>query len=635
MQRVTTGGKPHKVAAYEKDYSGNRYKRTHHSSCSSGEETLENKIGPFFCEDLPYEVPTEHRYMDEENLLEANNLDEDDPDEEKEELRDIRKTYQRTIILMMPKSSRVSFLLKSKGQLFSIILQQFLISPTWKAKWHDDILQICNILLKSIDWKHPTGHMYNEADYIRLISGVCKLDNRSVLARALPLVFHDGNVFNVAQATIERYGSTWLEKCLDEALRSVDDLYDRGRIIEEVTATLPNPLLTFGLYQSLLSSFQPKTEYLASFYDAEMLARIAVTWSQDELLHTCWIPTVKKFSDNTRFMLELMGSSFRDKKRVLQHLPEPVFKELLPVMAKHLDPINKQHHSAIAAISCRMHRFGLTLELVDINAKITQTAKSSDRQELMDVYVPFLQRLVAYLRGWKLLHAVPFQTMFRSILKYLVDACAKLAPRSPPGTWERMKYSCGCRKCQVLDEFLVSPTITFFTYSRSTPGREHLEKRLKQAKLTQFLEVNTERNSVPWALVVRKTDPMYEKQRIEWEVARNRAKAAIAAMCLENLRVLLGDEFESIMTLKATTQVINLVKEEEEAGVLAIKTESGMNATAELKRKQPHPDALQNGSAQFSENHFESKRVCSNSSSPPPLLYQIPEYPANRLGPRH
>lgn len=305
-------------------------------------------------------------------------------------------------------------------------------------------------------------------------------------------------------------------------------------------------------------------------------------------------------------------------------IPEIHFKELVPAVIPLLDPRNnKDLLDHIATILCRMQKLNLSSDVADVASRIEDDARSSDRKLLVEIYLPFLQCITPRLEANHFLNVAPFQTMFRGILNLLFDACADLAPQFPTGEWVRLKYGCGrCRACNDMDEFLTSPTSMFFEFSGATPIRDHLERCLKSARSTKLLHITTERSSVPWMLVVRKTEPLYEQKRTEWEEARNTGRAAIAKMPSDHLQVLLGDEFERLVTLSPKSQVINLVEDDKKDKALTIKTESGVNASPDLKRKQPHSDTGQDG--EKSDIHTKLKRGRSNS--PSLILHQIPEY---------
>jgi len=195
-----------------------------------------------------------------------------------------------------------------------------------------------------------------------------------------------------------------------------------------------------------------------------------------------------------------------------------------------------------------LYRLGLVSEVEEATHKILEDALGVQDDILKDVYMPFLSRLYQELNKAAGLHS-PHSKLHRRILSTFISKCKSIRPR-PSQNWSRRTRECGCSDCELLDTFFTSPTRLELDFYERLADRNHLEWCLSRGIRNGEIQSVTLRQRKRYILRIAKVPKLYNEQLAEWKKKHDSFKKAISDLGTERLRSLLGEHYETIMSLR-------------------------------------------------------------------------------------
>jgi hypothetical protein len=241
-----------------------------------------------------------------------------------------------------------------------------------------------------------------------------------------------------------------------------------------------------------------------------------------------------------------------------------VFKELIPEATKTFTLIGLQKIELPQYIenSTRLmricHKLGFTAELGQMINTLLRPANVGNAGDNYAVYIleslllPFLQSLASKILKYSptALLFRPFQDLYRKLISQYISKTVASKP-SRPTDWTRTATSgCNCHNCRSLNAFLSSPARESFDSRRPADERQHLEDRLRSRIRAGTITTATLRSGSPNGLLVKKTLKEYNESIKVWTQKCAAAKTQVTACGLQALPRLLGEHFNTIMSLR-------------------------------------------------------------------------------------
>jgi hypothetical protein len=203
---------------------------------------------------------------------------------------------------------------------------------------------------------------------------------------------------------------------------------------------------------------------------------------------------------------------------------------------------------------------GFMAETLDLLQKFGVEVDTFDARDFVPMVIPFLCSLTSVLSK----HGISpdedlFHGLYQKCLDLFLRTYVKKAPLGPEN-WERPRIECllrqqkhypaqhNCMDCQILEEFLRDPETRVFNWLVSKGKHLHLTKAVTQA--TSDVSCRSVQSQEGWRLVVVKTNNNFEEELAEWRTRKDVAARWIAAFDTENLKKLLGDQFQNIVEMK-------------------------------------------------------------------------------------
>ncbi|XXG93892.1 hypothetical protein Hte_000141 [Hypoxylon texense] len=179
--------------------------------------------------------------------------------------------------------------------------------------------------------------------------------------------------------------------------------------------------------------------------------------------------------------------------------------------------------------------------------RVDSQAERIEAKELNRFWMPLLWELFAFLKKREIPPCAPhWRQIYQSVFTaYLLNYVGDLPPE--PSLARRYGY-CSCADCASMREFLCDPSEKVGRFAVSDKRRRHLEIRLDMSDVD--CKKATERNGIPYTLVVTKTT-LHHKAEVEaWRKRRARAGSLFKKFDQDMLRIALEDQFDDIMSMK-------------------------------------------------------------------------------------
>ena len=188
---------------------------------------------------------------------------------------------------------------------------------------------------------------------------------------------------------------------------------------------------------------------------------------------------------------------------------------------------------------------GLNDQYMSVYVKLVYEASGCDLVAFDAFYFPLLSALIIRQTrhtGLRKIH----RTLFPGVLSLYVKRYVQIEPSA--GTWARNPEGCGrsCHDCESLDNFLMDPTLKSKRFPVPSSRRHHLHSMLNQTGHKH----ETERGRVE-TLVVTKRIGAADRKHEQWRQRFSAAQERINALDQEALKELLGEEYESMIQLRA------------------------------------------------------------------------------------
>jgi hypothetical protein len=181
---------------------------------------------------------------------------------------------------------------------------------------------------------------------------------------------------------------------------------------------------------------------------------------------------------------------------------------------------------------------------------IIHTAEKYNVEYFKHLYLPFLRSMLpVWTENCLALSNTPFYSgnLYQCILGSYSRRYVGQKPSCLEKDWARIGVPCHCRDCGLLNHFITSPTERVGRFPMGKSRRQHLHQQLDMSR-GSYTHI-TERLGNPQTLVVTKTRGEWDAKMRTWETRRAEAKNVFEAFGLENLRELLGNEFQNITGL--------------------------------------------------------------------------------------
>lgn len=158
-----------------------------------------------------------------------------------------------------------------------------------------------------------------------------------------------------------------------------------------------------------------------------------------------------------------------------------------------------------------------------------------------DLVLPFIGRLMPELRGLCGLALAPWSLLVNAMLMQFIARFVQQRPLPWRGTWTRAQVGCACDDCDVLNDFLASPTQSVGRFPLDREGREHLRAML-DASCTGYVH-HTVHIGIPSTLIVCKGRSLYARQLSAWNERKRKASRGISKWLDQKIfREVFGDE---------------------------------------------------------------------------------------------
>lgn len=191
-------------------------------------------------------------------------------------------------------------------------------------------------------------------------------------------------------------------------------------------------------------------------------------------------------------------------------------------------------------------------------------AKQARKDNLRFLWIPFLRVLVAVVKDDVRRGQPPTSTtttpttttttlslhqrLFINIFDAYLDSNVGPSPDHADMTFARPRIPCICNECYHVNDFLSDGTKQVFRRQLTKPQRYHIHQRLDAHGID--CQHETERHTYPETLVITKTTTKSQKVVDAWNSNKRFAQDKIKEFPVQALKVLLGPEYERIVTME-------------------------------------------------------------------------------------
>ena len=201
----------------------------------------------------------------------------------------------------------------------------------------------------------------------------------------------------------------------------------------------------------------------------------------------------------------------------------------------------------IATLIDNCRSLGLAEEMEALMSHVIASSRTIEASAFGSLVIPTLTRLIelSLLSGTPLKEP-PLQFFVQKILDTYIQRYIGNEP-AKPRDWARARRGCGCRDCQLLDNFLINPKEQVGRFAVAKARRAHLHNKLEASGFTH----ETERRGSPQTLVVTKNLSKWQSSHQIWRQRCSIAQQTFQKFGTANLEELLGERYHEIINLDA------------------------------------------------------------------------------------
>ncbi|KAL7628616.1 hypothetical protein AAE478_000131 [Parahypoxylon ruwenzoriense] len=285
------------------------------------------------------------------------------------------------------------------------------------------------------------------------------------------------------------------------------------------------------------------------------------------------MPVVEKQSQRTAFILGFLKALHQSMKRkqIPQAEAKPMYERVARLAVKNLDltlltsiekPLSDKFKAKFGTTKTATQYLTyksvlkfvstvMSLELEEhlelLTERFTFQAADISEREFKGLWIPLLQMLFTVLEEHKISLSAPrWMQIYQKMLGVYTTTHVGRKPQK--ATMVRKPVRCSCVDCSRLNQFLRNPDQQVGRFPMGKGRRQHLHTHLDaiQADCTH----TTERYGNPQTLVVTKVTTQSEAHIAEWWERRLAAENYLEAFDQEKLRIVLGDQFDRIVSMK-------------------------------------------------------------------------------------
>ncbi|CAG8951916.1 hypothetical protein HYFRA_00005721 [Hymenoscyphus fraxineus] len=489
---------------------------------------------------------------DDEGSEDEESEDEDSEDEDSEDEGEHEvERYSKSVLMIIPRKRRITFFyaFKSYSWLQSCcspssaviaLLQEFCEAAqsgttTRYEIGPEEAHQLCEMIL-SAPKREPVPQEWVPT-YFWMMKAIALLDNKDLISQALPAMIARPEVSEPVFSVMALYEKDWLYSTMESQLSKITKFEQRYTAVRSMESLAKDDAWIEAQYKIALSTLD-----IVCSKDGARLAELANNRANEEFFRECLLPAWRrnmKFVSMTVAFLDNIGRNPIETNPNRQE----ILSEFLQA-AKSNPVVLRKHgsdHKAIASIFRYSYAIGLMEGLQSLAANLTAGASYPEKFDSLRL----LQELAVQFQEGPILRCHAIQDLFRRIL------CSYISQNSPKRpSIENLtlgRCGCGCHHCNLLDQFLLSPTRKVF---ESAVG-PHVRGKLR-AHLKSQVQMSTKGSRGTWQIT--KTDEKNITRMKEWEMNIRSFKNKISSnIGLATLRIVLGSSYDMIMSLKVVS----------------------------------------------------------------------------------
>ncbi|KAK3400751.1 hypothetical protein B0T20DRAFT_152426 [Sordaria brevicollis] len=362
------------------------------------------------------------------------------------------------------------------------------------------------------------------------------------------------------RSEISEWADDMLKSCLNTSLTADKEIgSDDADTMIDMALMAPDP--SRFLSTSVVPSLDPARQSIAFFIS--FLARL---WGEGangtipyDNVKAIYITVAKKFiagADLSKIKTETGMKIDHNKRRRLSYYGSaangPTADELRTAIS--LDDLLDFYSTLIRVSTKEDNENGdgdLATQLItSLNAAVPRLPVD----EMHDFWLPLLWSLIPLITANGIPYTTPlYQSLYRSILTRYINHFVGRQPVSS-NSLIRPRVRCSCGDCNLLNQFLESPTRSVGRFAVNKARRQHLHNKLDGERIdcTHL----SERNTIPHTLVVTKTFRAHDQRMKAWKQRKAYADgrfemfAKTRSPLTPELRGLLGEEYDNIMGMR-------------------------------------------------------------------------------------
>jgi hypothetical protein len=246
-------------------------------------------------------------------------------------------------------------------------------------------------------------------------------------------------------------------------------------------------------------------------------------------------------------------------------IPEHVFKALLPLSTKHLRlqsshlPTSVQHSQQLAKVISHRSKLNLWADVESFATRFSAEVSTANAVTLESLHLPFLAFLARALETHNSSLTSPItQTLYRNTLSSFISKSALPTEPKTPFSWAALAArGCGWAPYRDMDAFLIDHRQTLRGLQKRVTERRHLEERLQSYIRTRLIRASMDKRGrarEPYFLRLEKLTTRHDEAILAWKRNRDQITRLISDIGTPALRILLGEDFETIMSLRPISQ---------------------------------------------------------------------------------
>ncbi|KAI5457841.1 hypothetical protein BGZ63DRAFT_457202 [Mariannaea sp. PMI_226] len=397
----------------------------------------------------------------------------------------------------------------------------------------------------------------------------------------LPLAYFDSARHALfTESTISQVVFNSLKKFLSAALDQYPSLADQIKAIVSFSFSELEPMPDYIVEwaRELLSTYTQSEpdRLLGGSAGAALVDLVSCYGNPMETLTTRVVPKVKSRIRDVEFCLGFLNGLYKQATEGVLSKDVSSKKECVVLLEAILDEViasvdpskmrSKRGICFLSLSTAENHRiishkelaslFSVLIKLksgkdIGLISKLIQSTPQLISIELHYMWVPFLQALMPIMEDVHTTSLQHYRSLFNALLNAYIDRYVDVEPNCEESL-VRPKVHCGCGDCQLLINFLTSPTEKIDVFRINKERRNHLLERLNSHRICCDQEMVRGRR-LPYPLRITKTsDDDGHKEHKHWERRWKRARKELTKFNQHELKILLGSDYSMVSELVNT-----------------------------------------------------------------------------------